>query len=104
MHKWRENGKATQRYQEIHIFFSKLMILCMMEFVVLQWPLTFTLIWSIIENNNNDFKLQSSAVYVSYLAIAFDSMINPLWLSFASFKRKQKRKNRNLYFLQSTKE
>ena len=84
------NGKTMQRYRELHLFFAKLMAICILEFILSQMPLTFILALSTVKSNPNIYKIQSTAFYFAYLTITLDAMINPLWLSFISFRRQTK--------------
>ena len=84
--KMSNNGQIGDRFRNIHVFFSKLMICCVVEFILFQLPLSFILLLSMLETEQQSYKLQSSAVHLSYMAIVIDTIINPLWLSFVSYR------------------
>ena len=62
------------------------MIVGIAEFILLQMPMNFALVLSNCEAEKKSFKLQSSIFVFCYAFIAIDVIINPLLLSFISFK------------------
>ena len=89
-----------QHYREMHLFFAKLMVIGILEFILSQMPLVFVLALSTIKTYPSIYKLQSTAFYIAFLTISLDAMVNPLWLSFISFRRQTKTKQ--LYQNQET--
>ena len=81
-----QGAGVSLRKRQAHVFISKLMVGCMVEFVVLQMPMNFVLSMSTVEAENKRFNLQSSTFFLCYIPVAIDAVINPLWLSFISFK------------------
>ena len=70
-----------------NLFFSRLMILSLVEFVASQFPIQIVLAIVWMENMTGKRHLQSTAAFVACVPIYLDSMINPLWLSFIKLKR-----------------
>ena len=77
------------------IFFARLMIICLVEFVVFQIPLDLVLLLARIQDGRRIRTIQTSAYFLSYIIIYTDNIINPLWFSFA---RLQREGNNNFVF------
>ena len=78
---------SLERNSQKHVFFAWLMVICLLEFVIFQLPFDLVLMMARFQNENGQLTLQTSAYFISYVFIYTDNIINPLWFSFASFRR-----------------
>ena len=89
--KHRSNNSAFEKRYKKHVFFSRLMIICLVEFVLSQIPFDFVLFFARIQDGRRFRTLQTSAYYLGYTIASIDNIINPLWFSFASFKKRREK-------------
>ena len=64
--------------------------LCLVEFIISQIPLTIVLGLSGFESTVKSFKLQSTTAFISYCCWYTDCILNPLWVSLISLKKRRK--------------
>ena len=95
----RRNSSSYRKNLKINIFFSRLMIACLVEFVIFQLPFDIALGVAWFQEYTKQMTLQSSSTYLGVLLVYSDSIVNPLWFSFVTFKKPVQRTNLN--FVQS---
>ena len=89
--KHRSNNSAFEKRYKKHVFFSRLMIICLVEFVLSQIPFDFVLFIARIQDARQHRTLNASAYFIGYVFVCIDNIINPLWFSFASFKKRREK-------------
>ena len=80
---------AYYQSQRINSFFARLMMGSLFEFIICQLPFNTAMLVALTERKSGQLHLQSSAIFVSFIFIYFDSMINPFWFSFITLNNRR---------------
>ena len=83
----RRNSLSYRKHHQINIFFSRLMIACLVEFVICQLPFDIVLGIAWFQEYTKQMTLQSTSIFLGFILVYSDSVVNPLWFSFVALKR-----------------
>ena len=83
----KRSSLSTNNNHRMNIFFSRLMFACLAEFVICQLPFDTVLGIAWWQERTGNMVLQSTAVFLCYIILYFDSVLNPLWFSFVTLTK-----------------
>ena len=83
----RRSSLSYRKNHQLNIFFSRLMIACLVEFVVCQLPLDVVLGIAWYQEYTKQTTLQTTSIFIGLIFLYSDSVVNPLWFSFVTLKK-----------------
>ena len=84
------NSFLAERKRKVSERIALFIGLCLVEFIISQIPLTIVMALSGFESTVKNFKLQSTTAFISYCCWYTDCILNPLWVSLISLKKRRK--------------
>ena len=79
-----------EQFRQINAFLSMLMLVCVGEFIICQLPISAILVLVVVEKESKQYTLQSTSIFIGFIPLVIDTVVNPLWLTFVTFKRERK--------------